>query len=112
MNRVINSAILIAIAAAAFDASAIPTSTRSAKAAVACRTAVQIDADGARLRYDRILWTAPADASGHTLVYRNAWVTVDGKQERRRVQCDVANVGKRVIASAVVPGEFVPHRNS
>ena len=112
MNSIINSAILIAMAAAAIDAGAIPVSTRSEQAAAACRTLVQKDEDGARLRYDQILWTAPAEVSGHTLVFRDAWVTVDGKQERRRVRCEVVNVGKRVIASAVVPGEFVRNRNS
>ncbi len=112
MNKVINSVILLAIAAAAFDASAIPASTRADRAAEACRTQVKKDAEGARLRYDRVLWTAPAEVSGHTLVFRNAWVSVDGRNERRRVQCDVLNIGKRVIASAVVPGEFVPNRNS
>ena len=111
MNSIINSAILVAMAAA-IDAGAIPVSTRSEQAAAACRTLVQKDEDGARLRYDHILWTAPAEVSGHTLVFRNAWITVDGKQERRRVRCEVVNVGKRVIASAVVLGEFVRNRNS
>ena len=112
MNRAINTAILITIAATAFDASAIPTSTHSERAAVACRTHVQTDADGARLRYAANLWTAPADVSGHTLVFRNASVTVNGKNERRRVQCEVAKIGSRAIASAVEPGEFVRNRNS
>ena len=107
MNRLINNAVLIAVAAVGIHANAMSTLSRDFEASQSCRTHVVRDDEGARLRYSNEGWIAKGDRPGQTRVFLNARAREDGAFVPRRVQCVVTTFSQRVLTADVQPGRFI-----
>ena len=79
MNRHINNAMLIAVAAAGIHANAMSTLSRSFKPVEACRTHAVRDDEGARLRNQTGGLGAKGDRPSPTLVFLNASALTNSK---------------------------------